>query len=101
MLGIASDKSQIGSRRRIRFRAPLLPIAQGTERNVVALGEFFLREVQGPADDLHPRPRCHALEIAKCERASGSARAAFLIALLDIGRSILPEILSLMPSTPS
>ena len=43
-LGIAGDDSQIGPARLVGFAAPLLPIAQRTDRNRVAGREFLLRE---------------------------------------------------------
>jgi hypothetical protein len=63
VLWIASDEREIRPRRLIRFRTALLPVAQRPNRNMISLGEFLLRQVQRPANDLHSRRLLHALEI--------------------------------------
>jgi len=43
MFRITRDEREIGSRWLIGFGAPLFPIAERAERNVLANGELFLR----------------------------------------------------------
>jgi hypothetical protein len=45
-LRIASDDFEIGSGRLIRLGAPLLPVAQRAERNMITRGKRFLSEAE-------------------------------------------------------
>lgn len=60
-LRIAANDGEIGAGRRVGLLAALFPIPEGAQGNVEAVGEFFLRQAERPADDpdarrsLHPR----------------------------------------------
>src|SRR5258708_36214871 len=62
---MAWNQGQIGPRGLIRFRTALLPIAQRTQRDMVARGEFLLRQFQSPADDFRLRRPLHPFEIVR------------------------------------
>ena len=97
MIGIACDYGQIGARRSIRLGAALLPVAQCAERDAIAGGKLFLRQIQSAADDLRTLRPFHAPEVRGGEGLCvGSARAAFSIASEVIGLGILFEILVLL-----
>jgi hypothetical protein len=52
-VGIARDDREIGARRRIGEPRALLPIAQGRQREAIALGEAALAQHQSPPNLRH------------------------------------------------
>ena len=54
-VGIARNDLEICPRRLVRLGSPLLPIAQRTERNMVACREFLLCQPERPPQRLHAR----------------------------------------------
>lgn len=67
-LWVAGDQGQVRARRLIRLRPALLPVPQGSERYVVALGEFFLGQMQSAADNFRARNPLHPSEVSVGER---------------------------------
>jgi hypothetical protein len=51
--GIARDDGEVGFCRLVRLGAPLFPIPQSAERDLVACGEFLLGEREGAAEGLY------------------------------------------------
>jgi len=62
-LGIAGNHGEIGAGGLIGNCSTLLPIAERTEGDVKASGEFLLREAERAADQLDLRRAFHALEV--------------------------------------
>jgi hypothetical protein len=58
-LGLASNDLQISLGWPIRLRAALLPVPESAEWDVVADGEFLLRQCQGAANDFCLRRSLH------------------------------------------
>src|SRR5450830_1600533 len=67
-LGIAGNHGEIGAGGLIGNRSTLLPIAERTEGDVKASGEFLLREAERAADQLDLRRALHALEVGGRKR---------------------------------
>ena len=65
---IASDQRKVCSRRLVRFRAALLPIAQSAKRDMVPDGKFLLSQFQRPADDFRLRRPLHSVEVGAGQR---------------------------------
>src|SRR5208282_6277550 len=60
---IMTDHPKIGAGGGVGVFAPLFPVPQGSERNMKAGREFFLRQAEGAANDPRLRRPFHALEI--------------------------------------
>lgn len=66
---IAGNDGEIGTRWLIGFAAPLLPITQGAERDVIARREFLLRKGKRAAKRLRPRYAARGTKLRRCHRA--------------------------------
>jgi hypothetical protein len=66
--GIFGDNTQISLCRGVGRVAVLLQVVQRADRNVKLRREFFLRELERPANDLHLRRARHAREVRISER---------------------------------
>ncbi len=67
-LRLAGNDLQIGLSWLVRLRAALLPVPESAEGDVVADGEFLLRQCQGAANDFRLRRSLHPLKIAGSQR---------------------------------
>jgi CheY-like chemotaxis protein len=65
---VAADDCQIGAGGGVRLLPPLLPVAQGSDRNLKPRGEFLLRKPERAPDDFRLRRPLHAVEIFRLER---------------------------------
>ena len=68
MLRIMRDHIEIGARGLVRLGAPLLPVAKGAERDLVALRELFMTEAERESQGLDAR------HTVKARALSGSQR---------------------------
>ncbi len=66
--GRARNHLEIGLRWLVRFRAALLPVPERAQRDMVADGEFLLRQGQGAANDFRLRRPLHPFKIAGGQR---------------------------------
>src|SRR5690242_6385357 len=69
-LGIACDDLEVRLSGLVGPEAPLLPIAQGTDRDTEDVSEFLLAEPDGPAHMLRERNTSHALQLCFGRRLS-------------------------------
>src|ERR1700728_1420989 len=77
-LRVAGDDGQVGARRLIRRYAALLPIAQRTNRNVIARREVFLADAKRAPNDFHLRRALHAAQIGRRQAPVVAGRAEMI-----------------------